>query len=113
MRGGSLVLAAAFALVLTACGDTRRSDALGNAPELTSAEASGERIFMRHCNSCHVGGASALGPAINDKPLPGWLIKLQVRNGLGAMPSFDEEEISEQDLDDLTAYLRTRRRGAR
>lgn len=48
---------------------------------------------------------AGLGPAINDKPLPGWLIKTQVRQGLGAMPSFDESELSETDLDALVAYL--------
>ena len=29
--------------------------------------------------------------ALNDKPLPGFLIRLQVRNGLGAMPEFGSD----------------------
>jgi mono/diheme cytochrome c family protein len=60
---------------------------------------------MRACYQCHPGGMAGLGPAINDKPLPGWLIKTQVRQGLGAMPSFDESELSDADLEALVEYI--------
>ena len=46
-----------------------------------------------------------MGPGLNDKPAPGWLMKTQVRTGLGAMPSFPKEVISSEELDDLVAYL--------
>lgn len=36
---------------------------------------------------------------INNKPLPGFLIKFQVRNGLGAMPAFSKEHVSPEELD--------------
>lgn len=101
---------ATLALALVACGPARRSAALGNAPELTAEQARGEIVFMEHCNACHVGGASALAPALNDKPLPSWMIALQVRYGFGAMPAFSEERISEAEMDDLTAYLKALRR---
>jgi mono/diheme cytochrome c family protein len=65
----------------------------------------GQQVFMRDCNQCHPGGAAGLAPAINDKPLPGGLIKFQVRNGLGAMPAFDEEEIADEELEAIVAYL--------
>ena len=96
--------------VLAACGTARRSETLGNAPTLAStAEQRGQVVFMKNCNSCHVGGTGALGPAINDKPLPGFLIRFQVRNGLGAMPAFSDKEISDAALEDLVAYLRALR----
>ena len=39
-------------------------------------------------------GEAGLGPEINDKPLPGFLIKFQVRHGMGTMPSFKKDRIS-------------------
>lgn len=90
----------------TGCGSARVSEALGNAPPVdTPAEVRGQRAFMMHCNQCHVGGAGALGPGLNDKPLPAFAIRMQVRAGLGAMPAFSEEQLSRRDLDDIVAYL--------
>lgn len=60
---------------------------------------------MRVCNGCHPGGEAGLGPALNNKLLPGFLIKFQVRNGLGVMPSFSQDVISPEELDDLVSYL--------
>jgi mono/diheme cytochrome c family protein len=65
----------------------------------------GRVVFMHTCNQCHVGGGPGLGPGINDKPLPAAAIKLQVREGLGTMPSFPKEEISDTDLDAVVKYL--------
>ena len=65
---------------------------------------------MRHCHECHPKGEGGLAPSINDKPLPGFLIRLQVRRGLGAMPEFGPHRISDAELEDLIAYLRELRR---
>jgi mono/diheme cytochrome c family protein len=98
-------------LVLAACGPARRSEpAAGPFVPSSESERRGEAVFDRHCNKCHVGGEAALGPGINDKPLPVALMKTQVRVGLGAMPGFPEREISERELDDLMAYMKALRR---
>lgn len=68
--------------------------------------AEGQRMFMQHCNQCHVGGAAGLGPSLNDKRLPPWLVRFQVRHGLGAMPAFSERKLSDRQLDDLVSYVR-------
>jgi mono/diheme cytochrome c family protein len=60
---------------------------------------------MAHCHACHPGGEAGLGPALNDKPLPGLLVRLQVRTGMGAMPAFSPRELSDGELRDLIAYL--------
>ena len=60
---------------------------------------------MARCHQCHPGGTAGLGPAINNAPLPGGLVKAQVRNGLGAMPGFSQEQISDEELDALVAYI--------
>jgi glucose/arabinose dehydrogenase len=106
IRGGASVLALAGCVVLAACGPARRSEPLLGPLRLSDpAEERGGIVFMSYCQSCHPGGEAGLGPALNDKPLPDFLKKVQVRNGLGSMPSFSDEEISNRELDDLMAYL--------
>ena len=97
--------ASALGLVLVACGSARRSAPLVGpfVPE-KAAQARGEHVFFEFCHQCHPGGEAGLGPAINDKPLPGSAIRTQVRMGVGAMPSFSEEEIADKELDDLVEY---------
>lgn len=101
----------ASALALAACGPARVGEPFGAPVRLASSEAeTGERVFMVHCQQCHPGGAAGLGPALNDKPLPPFLIRYQTRHGLGAMPEFDEGAISDAELDALVAYLQELRR---
>lgn len=64
---------------------------------------------MRNCDQCHPRGEAGLAPALNNKPLPAFLIKFQVRHGLGAMPSFSKDDISDQDLEDIILYLQALR----
>jgi mono/diheme cytochrome c family protein len=108
-----VIVVPALLLMLNACGTPRRSEALGNQPVPLSASAQrGQHVFMQHCNQCHVGGGGGLGPTLNDKPLPAFMVRFQVRHGLGAMPAFGEDKINARDLDELIAYLELLRRGA-
>jgi mono/diheme cytochrome c family protein len=100
----------ASALVLAACGPARIGEPFGPPVRLTAEAETGERVFMAQCQQCHPGGAAGLGPAINNKPLPAFLIRYQVRRGLGAMPEFDEGAISDAELEGLVAYLQELRR---
>jgi mono/diheme cytochrome c family protein len=98
-----LTLAAA---VVASCGDARRGPPTHPPLRLdTAAEQRGQVVFFMFCHQCHPQGEAGLGPAINNKPVPSAAIRLQVRQGLGAMPSFSDNEISERELDDLLAYL--------
>jgi glucose/arabinose dehydrogenase len=65
----------------------------------------GRWLFLQHCNFCHPGGKAGLAPALNNKPAPGVAVKLQVRQGLGAMPSFPERMLSDRELDQLVDYV--------
>ena len=99
-------LLAALALA-TACGTARRGVPVAGPMAFQSEKvAFGERVFMQKCNQCHPRGEAGLAPAINNKPLPGFLIAFQVRHGLGAMPSFNEREVSDRELDAIIAYLK-------
>ena len=107
----ALLLTCALLLPLAACGPARVGEPFGPPVRLASAEAeTGQRVFMEHCHQCHPGGAAGLGPSINDKPLPAFLMRLQVRRGLGAMPEFDEDMIPDAELEALVTYLQELRR---
>ncbi len=102
-----LLLLLLLALV-AACGPARRGEPF-TALQLEPAEKKGREHFMHHCNPCHPGGAAGLGPALNNKPLPRWAIRLQVRHGLGAMPGFSKTEIPDEELEAIIGYLKALR----
>ena len=107
----SMVIILVGALVLLAGCSARRGEPLvGPLDVRPGAVARGQQVFMANCHACHPGGEAGLAPAINDKPLPGFMIKTQVRLGVGAMPRFSRDEISAEQLDDLVAYLKALRR---
>jgi mono/diheme cytochrome c family protein len=60
---------------------------------------------MRECNQCHPAGAAGLGPAINNKPLPGVAMRTQIRLGAGAMPAFKDDALKDAEVDAIVAYL--------
>ncbi len=93
---------------VAACGTPRRS-----APLLINDMPGPLEIrlaFQHHCHHCHPHGSSGLGPALNNKPLPALAIKAQVREGLGAMPSFSSEVLSEEHLEQIVKYIQALRR---
>jgi mono/diheme cytochrome c family protein len=103
-------LAVSLALPLAGCGSARRGEPLtGVVAAPLIALDTGRLVFMQECHRCHPGGEAGLGPSLNDKPLPGFLMKFQVRHGLGVMPGFDEERISDEQLDQLIGYLQALR----
>jgi mono/diheme cytochrome c family protein len=94
------------AVACLACGTARRRPPLGPAPALSEQAATGQVAFMEKCNRCHPGGEAGLGPALNDKPFPDFLKRFQVRKGLGTMPHFSHEELSDPQLDAILEYLK-------
>ena len=67
--------------------------------------AHGEQVYMSYCHKCHPSGESGLGPSINSSPAPNFLKKFQVRHGLGVMPSFKKDELSQKDLHDIVKFI--------
>ena len=100
---------AAVALViatLSACHPVRRSEPLVGPMTLTDPGLHrGRLLFDKWCYKCHAEGEGALGPAMNHLPLPKALMRLQVRVGLGAMPSFGKDQISDDELTDMLNYI--------
>ena|SRR5947209_7295407 len=103
------LLVAAVVLQLN-CGPARRDAPYTEPLSLNSPHiANGQRVYMANCHQCHPSGAAGVGPALNDKPLPVWAMKFQVRHGVGAMPAFNQSKISDADLDDLLRYEKSLR----
>jgi mono/diheme cytochrome c family protein len=107
-RRAAWAMASAAVALATACGTTRLEETGAGLPQMDDTARRGEVVFMQRCHKCHPGGEAGLGPGINGKPLPGWLMHVQIRNGLGMMPSFGDDLIDDQQLDDLLAYLALR-----
>lgn len=107
----SFILSSVLLCLLAAGCSARRGEPVAGPLRATSPEvARGEVAFDEHCSHCHPGGEKGLAPAINNKPLPGFLIKFQVRHGMGAMPAFSDKEIKDEELDALVRYLKVLRR---
>lgn len=95
------------ALALAAGCVARRTEPLAPPLEFTDPKlVRGREVFYAQCHYCHPHGAAGLGPAIVNKPLPSFMIKLQVRHGLGAMPSIKDDRVPDTDLDALVAYIK-------
>lgn len=105
MRG--LVVPAGILLgVVLACASGRRGEPV--APPIVVDDpivARGEQVYLRNCEQCHPGGDAGLGPALSNKPLPKGLLATQIRHGMGAMPGFSDESISDADLEALLSYI--------
>ena len=107
--GSALGILMSGLLLMPGCSARRGEPIVGPLPLSEPGITRGQQVFMRECHQCHPGGEAGLGPALNNKPLPGFLIRFQVRNGLGAMPGFSQKEISSTELDDLIDYLKALR----
>lgn len=96
--------------LVLACSARRSEPLVGPLTISSPVITEGRTVFMAHCHQCHPGGEAGLGPALNNKPLPAFAIRTQVRYGFGAMPAFYPDEISENELDALVTYLKALRR---
>jgi mono/diheme cytochrome c family protein len=107
--GARIVFAISISLVAiwSSCS-SRRSEPVKQRNFVASrAEvAQGEKVFMRHCQKCHPAGEAGVGPAINSNPAPQFIKRFQMRHGLGVMPSFDRNEISKDDLRNISKFLK-------
>lgn len=85
----------------------RRSEAVVKSEWMpsTDQERLGQRVYMMRCNGCHPQGDAGIGPALNNKPLPKAAMATQIRAGVGAMPSFTDKEISDDELNALNEYI--------
>lgn len=78
----------------------------------------GEKVFEKHCATCHAGGNNAIisSQTLKQEALEQYLfnyrlehnveaIEYQVANGRGAMPAF-QGRIRDKDISDVAAYVK-------
>lgn len=65
----------------------------------------GKAVYDPNCNSCHPGGDKGAGPALKGTDNSAEEIKNQVRNGGEGMPASPASKISDQQLNDVVAYV--------
>src|SRR4051812_14082012 len=98
-----LVIIAALAF---GCGAKQRGEPNGPPiPAVTQGEEHGRALFQRFCYKCHPNGTAGLGPALNNKPLPEIAIRTQIRKGVGAMPSFGDDQLSDHDVSAVAGFV--------
>ena len=64
---------------------------------------------MRYCNTCHPGGGRGAGPSVIQLA-PGMSddqLRAVVRNGKERMPPYGPSTISDEQLTQLVAYMRS------
>jgi mono/diheme cytochrome c family protein len=100
------VLAITIGVLLAGCASPRRSEPIAGPMVLSDPGlARGRALFDRHCYQCHLQGEGGMSPALNDKPLPRFLVRYQVRLGVGTMPAFGRDKLSDEELDRLADYV--------
>lgn len=98
-----LALVLVMSIALAGCGGGG-----GGQPAASGGNVqAGQAVFQQNCNGCHPGGAQGTGPNLKGRNLAAGQIKNQVRNGKGAMPAFPANRISDQQLNDLVAYVQS------
>lgn len=71
----------------------------------------GRVLFDEYCATCHPSGMGGVGFAIINKPLPENLIQFQIRNGIGVMPAFDEDMLTDKQVENIAEYVVYLRKG--
>jgi mono/diheme cytochrome c family protein len=89
-----------------ACGAKHRGEPKGPPIAASTAdEPRGRALYQRLCYKCHPNGGPGLGPAINNKPLPELAIRTQIRQGVGAMPAFGPDDVSDDDVAAIARFV--------
>lgn len=105
-----LIVAAAMALGVAACGGDDGDASSPTTEETTAGEttAVGREVFIANCGTCHTlsdaGTSGAIGPVLDDGGYPVDRVEEQVRNGGGAMPAF-EDSLSDEEIQEVAAYV--------
>ena len=104
----------ACVLVLAACG-AEQQPVVAEAPEVIPAtrdETHGKHLFLKFCYQCPPGGSQGLGPALDDKSLAEAAIRTQIRAGVGSMPAFGKDWLTDDQVAEIAQYVTTLHRAS-
>jgi mono/diheme cytochrome c family protein len=74
-------------------------------PIASSDIPAGHEVFNNYCNGCHPGAGQGYGPSIVEHAHTASRLRRLIREGEDKMPSFTFEDIDDESLEDLLAYL--------
>ncbi|MCB9601139.1 MAG: cytochrome c [Sandaracinus sp.] len=74
---------------------------------VTGDSAAGEPVFANFCAGCHPGGGAGVGPDLHNRTDSPAEIRAIIRHGEDRMPGFGADQISDEDLENVLAYLTT------
>ncbi len=67
--------------------------------------SAGATVYATFCDGCHPGGAEGVGPDLHGRTDEAAEIRALIRHGEDRMPGFDADQISDEDLENVMAYL--------
>ena len=81
-------------------------------PSSASQTTTGQAVYAQLCDPCHPGGGAGLGPALSGPDFEATYagdaaLVAFIRQGGTGMPGFPEGRISEAELQDLIAFIRS------
>lgn len=106
-----LLIALLFGLRLSSCSAPKIILLAEEVEMPTKDLRQGRALFNEYCATCHPGGMGGLGLGIINKPLPGSLIRFQIRNGIGVMPAFNESMLTDEQVENISDYIVYLRKG--
>lgn len=89
----------------TGCSSPRKSEPITQPVNLSQPQLEGRLLYDRYCYKCHTEGEGGMAPSLNEKPLPQFAMKFQIRHGIGAMPAFPPERLSDEEVDRIVQYI--------
>ncbi|SDK72157.1 Cytochrome C oxidase, cbb3-type, subunit III [Salinimicrobium catena] len=107
--GGRLILIVIVIFLSWGCSSKKEAYTKQPLAEMSQEVEEGKVLFHKYCNSCHPNGTAGLGAPIVTTSIPGFAIRYQIRNGLGEMPAFSEEKISDKEVDKIVDYIQALR----
>ncbi len=77
-----------------------------------SDAAGGQTVYAQLCDACHPGGGKGFGPALNSPDFEGKYgadaaLAAIIREGTTAMPGFPTSRVSDEQVGDLIAFIRS------
>ncbi len=96
---------------------TNPQEANASAPVGSGDAAAGQAVFAKTCNRCHPNANAGMGPTLYGPQFVSHYpddaaVAAVIRRGKGGMPAFSTGQLSDQDMDDVIAYLRGLSSGA-
>lgn len=74
---------------------------------ITGDPAAGAEVFANFCEGCHPGGSAGVGPDLHGRTDSPAEIRALIRHGEDRMPAFGPDQISDEDLENVLAHLRS------